>query len=85
MTLLWGFYISELSTIEGNLTFFYLVLRRFKALRCGSLAYKFAFTLLEASARAVKTPGRGFVLTRFLLPFHRMEKEEPVRLEDKKV
>ncbi|MFA5327857.1 MAG: hypothetical protein WC384_08715, partial [Prolixibacteraceae bacterium] len=31
----------------------------------------------------VKTSGRGFVLTRFLLPFHRLEKEEPVRLEDK--
>jgi hypothetical protein len=25
---------------------------------------------IEASARAVKTPGGGFVLTRFLLPFH---------------
>ena len=95
MTFLWGFYISELSTIEGNLNFFYLVLkpdrlllfllRRFKVLRCGSLSCKFAFTLFEASARAVKTPGRGSVLTRFLLPFHRMEKEEPVRLEDKKV
>ena len=41
--------------------------------------------LIEASARAVKTPGRGFVLTRFLLPFHRLEKEEPVRLEDKNI
>ena len=39
---------------------------------------------IEASAEAVKTPGRGFVLTRFLLPFHRMEKEEPVLLEDKR-
>jgi len=25
---------------------------------------------IEASGQAVKTPGRGFVLTRFLLPFH---------------
>ena len=41
--------------------------------------------LIEASARAVKTPGGGFVLTRFLLPFHRLEKEEPVRLEDKNI
>ncbi len=39
--------------------------------------------LIGASGWAVKTPGGGFVLTRFLLPFHRMEKEEPVRLEDK--
>jgi len=38
----------------------------------------------RSGAWAVKTPGRGFVLTRFLLPFHRLEKEEPVRLEDKK-
>jgi hypothetical protein len=41
--------------------------------------------LIEASVQAVKTPGRGFVLTRFLLPFHRLEKEEPVRLEDKTI
>jgi hypothetical protein len=39
--------------------------------------------LMKVSVWAVKTPGRGFVLTRFLLPFHRLEKEEPVRLEDK--
>jgi len=38
----------------------------------------------RSGAPAVKTPGRGFVLTRFLLPFHRLEKEEPVRLEDTK-
>ena len=37
----------------------------------------------QSGAGAVKTPGGGFVLTRFLLPFHRMEKEEPVRLKDK--
>jgi len=42
------------------------------------------YASFEAGARAVKTPGGGFVLTRFLLPFHRMEKEEPVRLEYKK-
>ena len=47
--------------------------------------FKFALMNLEASAWAVKTPGGGFVLTRFLLPFHRLEKEEPVRLEDKKI
>jgi len=29
--------------------------------------------LIGASARAVKTPGWGFVLTRFLLTFHRLE------------
>jgi hypothetical protein len=39
--------------------------------------------LIDVGAWAVKTPGRGFVLTRFLLPFHRLEKEEPVRLEDR--
>ena len=44
-----------------------------------------AFNLFEAGAWAVKTPGGGFVLTRFLLLFHRMEKEEPVRLEDKRL
>ena len=38
--------------------------------------------MIQASVWAVKTPGGGFVLTRFLLPFHRLEKEEPVRLED---
>jgi len=38
----------------------------------------------RSGAWGVKTPGRGFVLTRFLLPFHRLEKEEPVRLEDEK-
>ncbi len=37
----------------------------------------------QSGARAVKTPGRGFVLTRFLLPFYRLEKEEPVRLKDR--
>jgi hypothetical protein len=47
--------------------------------------FKFVLMNLEASAGGVKTPGGGFVLTRFLLPFHRMEKEEPVRLEDKKI
>ncbi len=35
-----------------------------------------------SGVQAAKTPGRGFVLTRFLLPFHRLEKEEPVRFED---
>ena len=49
------------------------------------LSCQFAFALFEESAWAVKTPGGGFVLTRFLLPFHRLEKEEPVRLEDKKI
>jgi len=37
----------------------------------------------QSGAGAVKTPGRGFVLTRFLLPFHQLEKEEPVRLKDR--
>ena len=37
----------------------------------------------QSGAEAVKTPGGGFVLTRFLLPFHRLEKEEPVRLKDR--
>ena len=41
-----------------------------------------SFHTIEAGGQAVKTPGGGFVLTRFLLPFHRLEKEEPVRLED---
>jgi hypothetical protein len=41
--------------------------------------------LTEAGAWAAKTPGGGFVLTRFLLPFHRLEKEEPVRLENKTI
>jgi hypothetical protein len=59
------------------------LLRRFKALRYGGWSCQFEFTLFEAGARAVKTPGRGFVLTRFLLSFHRLEKKEPVRLEDK--
>ena len=43
----------------------------------------FGLTSIEASAMAVKTPGRGFVLTRFLLPFYRLEKEGPIRPEDK--
>ena len=38
---------------------------------------------IEAGGQAVKTHGGGIVLTRFLLPFHRLEKEEPVRLEDR--
>jgi hypothetical protein len=42
-----------------------------------------SFHTIEAGGQAVKTPGEGFVLTRFLLPFHRLEKEEPVRLEDR--
>ncbi len=37
----------------------------------------------QSGAGAVKTPGGGFVLTRFLLPFHRLEKEETVRLKDR--
>jgi hypothetical protein len=44
-----------------------------------------SFHPIEAGGWAVKTPGGGFVLTRFLLPFHRLEKEEPVRLEDRKL
>jgi hypothetical protein len=44
-----------------------------------------SFHTIEAGGQAVKTPGGGFVLTRFLLPFHRLEKEEPVRLEDRKL
>ncbi len=37
----------------------------------------------QSGAGAVKTPGGGFVLTRFLLPFHRLEKEGPVRPKDR--
>jgi hypothetical protein len=44
-----------------------------------------SFHTIGTGGKAVKTPGRGIVLTRFLLPFHRLEKEEPVRLEDRKL
>ncbi len=40
--------------------------------------------LFEVDGWGVKMPGGGFILTRFLLPFHRLEKEEQVRLEDER-
>jgi hypothetical protein len=51
----------------------------------GKFKQLLSFHPIEAGGKAVKTPGGGFVLTRFLLPFHRLEKEEPVRLEDRKL
>ena len=49
------------------------------------LFFELSLHTIEVGGKAVKTPGRGFVLTRFLLPFHRLEKEESVRLEDRKL
>jgi len=34
------------------------------------VSFGLSFASIEASGQAVKTPGGGFVLTRFLLPFH---------------
>ena len=39
--------------------------------------------VLQSGAQAVKSPGRGFDLTRFLHPFHQMEKDEPSGLRTK--
>ena len=39
--------------------------------------------VLQSGARAVKSPGRGFDLTRFLHPFHQLEKDEPSGLRTK--
>ena len=80
--------------------FYFMPIRQFPAffgslhITCGDFIFLSKFynnkpsigdrPLTEAGAWAVKTPGGGFVLTRFLLPFHRLEKEEPVRLEDKR-
>ena len=49
-----------------------------------SYSFEMRIRWIEASVWGVKTAGRGFVLTRFLFPFHRLEKERPIRPEDKK-